>query len=119
MPAKDLFRCVALYSFRPGIPSGDVALRIEHENRIVVYALDEEPKSFLAFAQSAFGFAAIGNIAKYQDNADNYAVVAANRSGTIIDRSLRAVFSDEQSMVCQTNNYALAQGPGSRILYRV
>src|SRR4030095_5442343 len=119
MLANYLFSRVALNAFRSGIPSSDIALRIEHENRIVLYALNQQSKSFLAFAQSLFTFPAVGDVPKYQDNADDYARVITNGRGTIINSSFRTVFSDEQSMVCQTNNHTFAQGTRSRILYVV
>jgi hypothetical protein len=42
VPADDLVRPVALQSFRPGVPAGDDAVGVEHEDRIVHDARDQE-----------------------------------------------------------------------------
>ena len=49
--ADDLVGPVALEPLGPGVPGEDVASRVEHEDRVVPDALDEEPKALLALPQ--------------------------------------------------------------------
>ncbi len=49
--ADDLVGAIALEAFRAGVPGEDVAVGIEHEDRVVEHALHEQAKAFLALAQ--------------------------------------------------------------------
>ena len=46
--ADDLVGLVALDPLGPGVPGGDVALRVEHEDGVVLDALDQQPEPLLA-----------------------------------------------------------------------
>ena len=63
MLADDLVRRIALDALRPRIPVGDDAFGVEHIDRIVGDALDQQPELFLAAAKRLFGFAPLGEIA--------------------------------------------------------
>src|SRR5688572_27404434 len=52
MLADDLVGAVALDALRAKVPRDDAAARVEHEDRVVPHALDEEPECLLARAQS-------------------------------------------------------------------
>ena len=53
MSADDLLTPVALGSLRPGVPVDDVALRIEHVDRVVGNALHEKPEAALRVFERA------------------------------------------------------------------
>ena len=41
----------SLEAFGPGVPGENVALRIQHEDRVVAHAFDQQPKPLLALSQ--------------------------------------------------------------------
>ena len=48
VPAEDLVGLVAGDAFGPGVPAHDVAVRVEHEDGVVLHALDREAVPLLA-----------------------------------------------------------------------
>ena len=62
MLADDLGRRVLVDALRARVPVGDVAVRIEHEDRVVGDALDEQPKAPFAFHQRLLRLAALGDV---------------------------------------------------------
>lgn len=56
-----------------------------------------------------FGLAPLGDVAEYQDHADDVAVGASDRSRTIVDRPLRAAFPNQQGVICQADNVAFSE----------
>ena len=79
MLADDLLRPVALDAFRAGIPAHDLAVGIEHVDRVVDHALDEQPQLFLAVVQLGFRLPALAEIARDLGVADQRAGRAADR----------------------------------------
>ena len=51
MAADDFAGPVTLDQFRAGVPTGDVAFGIEHNNGVVLHPLDQHAEAFLAFSQ--------------------------------------------------------------------
>ena len=52
MLADDLVGAVALEALGAGVPGQDMPLRVEHEDRVVAHALDEQPEALLALQQT-------------------------------------------------------------------
>ncbi len=61
---------------------------------------------------------ALTDVAKHQHHARDGPSCVANRSGAVIDRPFRAVLGDQQRVVGEPDDQALAQGPRGRILDR-
>ena len=70
MLADDLVGRVALDPLGPGVPGGDVAVGVEHEDRVVPDALDQEPEALLALAQRLLGLLALRQVARDLGEAD-------------------------------------------------
>ncbi|HEY2819254.1 MAG TPA: hypothetical protein VGK44_19200 [Casimicrobiaceae bacterium] len=51
-------RLVALDELRSGIPGQNISLRVEHEDRVVSYAFDQQAKRRLARVERSFLFLA-------------------------------------------------------------
>ena len=78
MLADDLGGFVALDALRAAVPGGDVAVGIEHEDRVVADALDEQAKALLALPQGFLVRAALGQVARDLGEADELALRVAN-----------------------------------------
>ena len=50
----NLFRAVALDALRPGIPAHNLALRVQHENGVVLDSVEQHPVLFFAVPQRLF-----------------------------------------------------------------
>src|SRR3954447_24423795 len=79
MPADDFLRPIALDPLGAEIPAADIAVGIEHVDRIVRDALDEPAELFLALADRLFGSHAFGQVAGDLGIADKFAGGAADR----------------------------------------
>src|SRR5690606_35932052 len=64
MPAENFHALVARDAARAGVPAGDDAFRAEHVDRVVLHALDDQAKAFLAFTQDLFLLLAIGEVTR-------------------------------------------------------
>src|SRR3954463_12180599 len=62
MLADDFRRRVLVDALRTHVPVGDVAVLVEHEDRVVGNALDDHPKAPFAFHQRLLRLAALGNV---------------------------------------------------------
>ena len=62
--AQDLARGIALDTLCAHIPGSDLAIDIEHENRVVGNPFDEQAEPLLALAQRLFMAAPLGQIAR-------------------------------------------------------
>ena len=60
--ADDLGRRVLVDALRAHVPVGDVAVRVEHEDRVVGDALDHHAKAPFAFHQRLLRLAALGDV---------------------------------------------------------
>src|SRR5262249_15621352 len=63
VPADDLLRLVALDALGPGVPGGDVAVGVEHEDRVVAHRRHEELEDLRALPQLLLGPLAGGHVA--------------------------------------------------------
>ena len=71
----------------------------------------------LAFATAQVGFrpSPLGNIAEDQYASGDASLLIADGRGAVVDRSFRAIFRNQDSMVRQPDNGAFPQHPLSRI----
>ncbi len=60
--ADDLLGPVALDALRPAVPGGDPALRVEHEDGVVLDALDHQAEAIFTEAEFLLGLLAIGQV---------------------------------------------------------
>ncbi|HET8584985.1 MAG TPA: hypothetical protein VFM89_04535, partial [Casimicrobiaceae bacterium] len=70
MLADDLVRRITADALRAGVPRDDAAVGIEHEDRVVDDAVDEQPESFFAFCQRLLVRAPLGQVARDFREAD-------------------------------------------------
>src|SRR6185312_4798178 len=70
MLADDIVGRIALDAFRAGVPVGHPAIRVEHVNRIVGDALDEDPEAALGLEQRLLRRASLGHVAGDLGEAD-------------------------------------------------
>ena len=77
--ADDLVGRVALAALGAGVPARDAALGVEHEDRVVLDGLDQQPEPLLALAQHLLGLAALGDVPGDLGEAEELAVVVADR----------------------------------------
>ena len=116
MPPNNPFGAISLDAFRAGIPTGDVTLRVEHKDRVILRAIDEQTKFFFTFAQFLFSFPAVSYVSKNQDDTGYFSVRIANRGRTIVDGYFCSVSGNEQGVVCQSKDQAFSQGSDARVL---
>ena len=74
VPPDDLIGPVALDPLGPAIPARDVALGLQHEDRVVLDRLHEEAESLLALAQGFLAPATLGEVARDLEEAVDLAV---------------------------------------------
>src|ERR1700691_3718541 len=87
----DFRRGVSLDSLRTLVPAHDSALRIEHQDRIVLDALNQQPKALLCLQHFLFGQFALSNVA---DSAANKRFCPGLDSAqTDLDREFSAVLA--------------------------
>ncbi len=55
MRSNNLVSGVALDAVRPRIPTNNIALGIEHKDRIILHLLDQQAKPFLTFSHGLLG----------------------------------------------------------------
>src|SRR5690242_14213556 len=65
MLADDFVGSVAFDPFRPGIPAYDDAVGVEHVERVIGNARDEQTELTFAVADGLLRGAAFGNVARY------------------------------------------------------
>src|SRR5579863_12808 len=71
---------VAFDVLRTGRPTGYPALRVKHENCVVLDALDQEPKLFLTFAKPVFSPFALRDVAGHlRESAEIPGLIAQRR----------------------------------------
>ncbi len=62
---------------------------------------------------------AFGDVSEDQHDTGDFALVVADRGGTVVDGSFRAVLGDEQAVVRQPDDHALPQGSDGGTLDRL
>ena len=76
-----------------GVPVGHAPAGVEHVDRIVANALDQQPEALLAFEQRAFLLALGGDVAGDLGEADQLALVVADRVDDDMGEEARAVLA--------------------------
>src|SRR5207248_7503017 len=74
--ADDLVGPVSLQPLGPGVPAGDPAVGVEHEDGVVLSTVDEEPEPLFALAGGLLASPTFGEIAGDLAEADELAVFA-------------------------------------------
>ena len=94
MAADDLLRLVALDPFRAFVPGGDVAVRIEHENRVIANRGDEQLEDLSALPKLLFGMAARGHVTRDLRESGHRPLVVAQRCDDGVRPEALTVFAD-------------------------
>src|SRR5215211_203522 len=99
MVTNDLFCAVTFNALRPGVPSRNPTLRIEHANGVVLRGFDKQPKPFFTFRESPFSLPSFRDIAKYKHDTGDLSPLIPNWRRAVVNGSLRAIFCDQQSVI--------------------
>ena len=75
MLADDLVGRIALDALGPCIPVGDAPFGIEHVDRVVGHALNEDPEAPLGLEQRLLRIALIGHVARDLGEPDQLSIV--------------------------------------------
>ena len=99
--ADDLVRGIALDPLRSGVPRGDDAVGVEHEDRVVGDAFDEQAEALLALAQRLFVVAPLGQVARDLGESDQRPRPVAQRRDDDVGPEQRAVLADPPALVLE------------------
>ena len=113
MPADDLAGAVALHPRRARIPTADAAGGVEHEDRVVDHALDQQAELFLAAPQRLLGHPAFGDVAGDLGEAHQRAGLVADGADHHAGPEAGAVLAHAPALRLEA---ALVQGGGERPL---
>jgi hypothetical protein len=97
MLSDDLVGTITLDAFRAGVPVGDLAFGIEHEDSVVGDALDEQPEPALGIEEGLLRLlrlALVGHVAGDLGEADKLAVLAVDAVDDYARPEARAVLAD-------------------------
>src|SRR6185437_14170154 len=97
--SDDLVFGITFDSLRALVPSDDVAPRVEHEDRVIFDALDEQAESLITLPQLLFGRTSRREVARDLGEAQNFAVVTAQRRDQDVGPEAGAILSDAPSLV--------------------
>src|SRR5690606_28969648 len=89
--ADDFLRRIALDPLGALVPRRDVSARIQHEDRVVLHALDHAPEPLLALAQLLLRLALLRQVARHAAEADQLARLAPQRGDDHVRPETRAV----------------------------
>src|SRR5690349_20881526 len=81
------------------VPRRDVTGRIEHEDRVILYAVDEKTKTFFAFPQLLFRHPPLGELARDLGVADQMTRCIAQGGDDDVGPESRTVFSYAPALV--------------------
>jgi hypothetical protein len=119
MPADDLGCAVALDQRGAGVPGAHDARDVEHEDRVVAHALDDQAGALLAAPQRLLVLAALGEVAGDLREAPQRAVGVAQRGDDDVRPEQRAVLADAPALVLEAPELGRALeldlGPAARI----
>src|SRR5688500_5671545 len=101
MPPQDFVAAVALDLLGARVPARHQALRVEHEHRIVGHALDQQPEALLALAHRLLVRPALGKVARDLREAEQLAVVVAQRGDHHVRPEARAVLAHAPALVLE------------------
>src|SRR5258706_1194159 len=118
MPPDDLRGLVALDPHSAGVPAHHAALRIEHEDGVVLDAVDQQPEALLALAQQIFLAPAVRKIARDLGEAAQLAAVVLERGDDHVRPEERAVLAHAPAFVLEAalrrRDLELLPGPSAR-----
>ena len=89
--AEDLVSCVPYNLQCPFVPAGDTAFGIEHEDRIIVDLLYQQPELVLASAPRCIGFFPIRHIDAASDVSAEVSMVVRIRNAAIENPAIHAI----------------------------
>src|SRR5690606_37231220 len=104
--AEDLRGGIPADALGAAVPAADEAVSVEHEDRIVVDAFDEQPKAFLALRERLLLAAPFAQIARDVREADELAARIAQRGDHDVGPEARAVLADAPAFVLETAFHA-------------
>src|SRR4051812_19242060 len=99
MAADDFLRCIALDPSSAIVPARDVPVGVEHEDRVVLHALNEEAEPLLTCAQVPLGLAPLREVAGNLAVTDHGARLTANRGDGDAGPEQRPVFPDAPALI--------------------
>src|SRR6185312_8292128 len=103
VPAGDLRGGVSVDALRTLVPARHVAIGIEHEDGVVTDSLNQQPESLLTFADRLLRRPPIGEIARDLGEADQFAMLVAERGDDDIRPEARAVLANAPALVLEAS----------------
>src|SRR5262249_23591381 len=137
MLTNDLLGPVLLDPFGAGIPGDDAAFGVEHEDRVVFRAFDQEterlfgrpellgslldlaPQLALEILLQPLQLSPLGGVPEDHDDAEDGLLVILDRRRAVVDGTLRAVPTDQHGVVPKADDDTLPQRPGDGALDRL
>src|SRR5204863_5336919 len=120
--AADLFRLVLLDAVCAGVPTDDAAVRIEHEDGVVLHAGHQQAKQLFALPQRLLVCPAPGEIARHFAEPAQLAARVAQRGDHRAGPESRTVLADAPSLVLDApltcGDFELALGLSRREVLR-
>ncbi len=99
MIAEDLLAAIALDAFGARVPAADPALQVEHIERVVGHALDQQAQLLLALPQLLLSLAPLGQVAGDLGVADQAALRVADRIDDHVGPEPAASLADAPALV--------------------
>src|SRR3569833_1364719 len=96
--AEDLVRGVAHDRARARVPRGHVALRIEHDQRVVADAVDQQPDALLGLDQGLLREPALAQVARDLRESHERAAIVAHRRDRAARPEPRAILADAPTL---------------------
>jgi hypothetical protein len=101
MMPDDLVLEVSLDPLRPGIPVGDMPLRVEHVDGVIGHALHEQPEALLAVLERLEGVTSLGQVPGDLRIADQFALFVADRVDDHMGPEAGAVLAQAPALVLE------------------
>ena len=101
MLADDLVALVALDALGARVPARHHAVGVEHEDRIVDHALDQQPEALFALAQRLLVKFAVGEVARDLGEAEQPALFVAQRGDDHVRPEARAILAYAPTLVLE------------------
>ncbi len=87
--ADNFLAAISLHARRAGIPAHHASFKIEHVNRVILYAVEEQPESLLAHSQRLFNAFSLGDVA--HDYGEQFLAIGLNLRDRCLDWELLAI----------------------------
>src|SRR4029077_9324942 len=98
-----LMRAIALEPLGSRVPAGHDAIRIEHVDRIVHHAVNQQPEPLLALAQDFFVALTLAQVACYFREGQELSVVVAQRGDNDIGPKTRSILADAPALILEVS----------------